>query len=191
VQCWGPPAGPRPGLPPHVTGTERASTEPKSFHSLSLQTAWVSVLRSRGVVPWEVFVQRVRRHQSTELLRAIAVTNAQIAPAGVWVPDTRSNIYPWIEEHVAFPAGGQDDQVDTTAIALGRLRSYGGSGGAEIGSVGESLRDALGGISGPVPVGSDTTRRASRSTCTSTYSPLTSPIPHFSIVSRRRPMATG
>ena len=27
----------------------------------------------------------------------------------------------WIAEHIAFPAGAHDDQVDTTSLALGRL----------------------------------------------------------------------
>jgi predicted phage terminase large subunit-like protein len=32
---------------------------------------------------------------------------------------------PWVEEHVGFPAGRFDDQVDTTSLALDRLRSRG------------------------------------------------------------------
>ncbi|MGH3056613.1 MAG: phage terminase large subunit [Gaiellaceae bacterium] len=42
---------------------------------------------------------------------------------------------PWVEEHVEFPAGKHDDQVDTTTMALDRLRGHGGSHGGVAGSI--------------------------------------------------------
>jgi hypothetical protein len=47
----------------------------------------------------------------------------------------------WIEEHVAFPAGRHDDQVDTTSLALERLRASDPPGEANVGGDGSLLRD--------------------------------------------------
>jgi hypothetical protein len=49
------------------------------------------------MVRWDDFVQRPRRHRPSDLLLAIAATNASIAPDGMWEP-TRRGIglfYPW------------------------------------------------------------------------------------------------
>jgi predicted phage terminase large subunit-like protein len=42
---------------------------------------------------------------------------------------------PWIEEHVGFPGGKHDDQVDTTSVALDRLRGSPRSGAGVSGVV--------------------------------------------------------
>lgn len=49
-----------------------------------------------------------------------------LAEAGkVFVPQDAEWLADWIEEHVAFPLGAHDDMVDTTSMALERLRLEG------------------------------------------------------------------
>lgn len=57
---------------------------------------------------------------------------------------------PWIEEHVKFPAGKHDDQVDTTSYALERLRGHSGPDVAPSGLVtpGGSTWSQMGGGGG-------------------------------------------
>jgi predicted phage terminase large subunit-like protein len=47
----------------------------------------------------------------------------------------------WVEEHVAFPTGKHDDQVDTTSLALDRLRENHRVGGGVAGVVTQSRAD--------------------------------------------------
>ena len=47
------------------------------------------------MVPWDDFVQRVRRHRPSELLQAIAIANIGIAPGGMWDPTVSRHLYPW------------------------------------------------------------------------------------------------
>lgn len=76
-------------------------------------------------------LQELRRESNLPLIavkpqgskegRAAAVS--PLAEAGkVWVPESASWLADWLDEHVAFPVGAHDDQVDTTSMALERLR---------------------------------------------------------------------
>ncbi len=58
--------------------------------------------------------------QGSKESRAAAVS--PLAEAGhVWIPAEAPWVADWVEEHVAFPRGAHDDQVDTTSLALSRL----------------------------------------------------------------------
>lgn len=65
--------------------------------------------------------------EGSKIARADAVTPA-FAAGTVYVPRQGEWVEAWIEEHVAFPLGTYDDQVDTTSMALKVLME----GGAEI-----------------------------------------------------------
>lgn len=58
-------------------------------------------------------------HSSKES-RADAVTPA-FREGEVWLPRAATWLADWIEEHVTFPTGAHDDQVDTTSMALSIL----------------------------------------------------------------------
>jgi hypothetical protein len=61
---------------------------------------------------------------ATKEARASAVT--PLCEAGkVVLPEAAPWLEDWIEEHVAFPTGRHDDQVDTTSMALERLAGFG------------------------------------------------------------------
>jgi predicted phage terminase large subunit-like protein len=47
----------------------------------------------------------------------------------------------WVEEHVAFPGSRHDDQVDTTSLALDRLRASQREGGGVAGAIVTTRRD--------------------------------------------------
>jgi predicted phage terminase large subunit-like protein len=65
------------------------------------------------------------RPEGTKESRLAAVSG--LFEAGkVLLPTTAPWLDEWVEEHVAFPAGRHDDQVDATSLALGRLRTDSG-----------------------------------------------------------------
>src|SRR4051794_36596558 len=47
------------------------------------------------MVPWDDFVQRVRRHKRSELLAAIAAVNVAVAPNGMWDTAAGGPFFPW------------------------------------------------------------------------------------------------
>lgn len=62
------------------------------------------------------------RPKGSKLSRAEQV--APLAEAGrVLLPESAPWLADWIEEHIRFPGGLYDDQVDTTSMALSRLRN--------------------------------------------------------------------
>ncbi len=56
----------------------------------------------------------------------VEIVSPQLKAGKVLLPDLAPFLDDWIEEHVAFPHGGHDDQVDTTALALMELRPHAG-----------------------------------------------------------------
>jgi hypothetical protein len=50
---------------------------------------------AQQVVQWEEFVQRVRRHRTSELLAAIAAINISVAPDGMWEASAGGPFFPW------------------------------------------------------------------------------------------------
>ncbi len=59
--------------------------------------------------------------QNSKEARAEAV--APMLEAGrVWLPERASWLDEWVHEHLRFPGGAHDDQVDTTSLALLKLR---------------------------------------------------------------------
>lgn len=77
---------------------------------------------------------------TTKVSRAEAVSPLFEAGRVLLPEQSLAWLGPWVEEHVAFPTGKHDDQVDTTAYALARLRRYGGTSAASI--EGESILGA-------------------------------------------------
>lgn len=84
-------------------------------------------------------IQELRRETNLPIVAVPAKGSKQnradaVAPlfeAGkMWLPEYASWVADFIEEHVSFPRGVHDDQVDTTSMALARLR--GATGGSNI-----------------------------------------------------------
>ena len=59
--------------------------------------------------------------ETNKTARAEGVT-PEVEGGRVFVPAAAPWLGAWVEEHAAFPAGAHDDQVDTTSMALTRLR---------------------------------------------------------------------
>jgi predicted phage terminase large subunit-like protein len=78
------------------------------------------------IIPVKATGSKISRAESVSpLFEAGKVLLPEQAPS--WLGD-------WIEEHVTFP-GRHDDQVDTTSLALDRLRDSGRAGGGVAGVV--------------------------------------------------------
>jgi len=100
------------------------------------------------VIPVKATATKISRAESVSpLFEAGKVLLPAQRPA--WVAE-------WIEEHVAFPASKNDDQVDTTSMALDRLRSrHSLLSGAPSGPIspGGSTWSGMGGSSGGMGAG--------------------------------------
>ena len=70
---------------------------------------------------------------TTTVSRAEAVSPLLEAGRVLLPEQSPARLGPRVEEHVSFPTGRHDDQVDTTSMALGRLRSHGGGREPSIG----------------------------------------------------------
>lgn len=90
-------------------------------------------------------IQELRRTTSLPIV-ALKATGSKVSRAEAISPLFESGkvllpeqapgwLGPWVEEHVAFPASRHDDQVDTTSIALERLRHHGRGAGGVAGAV--------------------------------------------------------
>jgi predicted phage terminase large subunit-like protein len=100
------------------------------------QSAIQALRRSTGlpVVPIKVA-------GTTKVSRAEAVSPLFESGKVLLPEQSPSWLGPWVEEHVAFPQGKHDDQVDTTSIALERLRRQGRNLDAGAGGIG--LREGV------------------------------------------------
>jgi predicted phage terminase large subunit-like protein len=95
-------------------------------------------------------IQELRRHTglpvvavkagSSKVARAEAVSPLFEAGKVLLPEQSPAWLSAWVEEHVSFPTGRHDDMVDTTSIALGRLRSFSRAGGGVAGVVIEDGR---------------------------------------------------
>ena len=114
---------------------------PDLVHAIVAQTARHSpkAILVEDTAAGQSALQQLRRDTPLPLL-AVKVTASKQARAAavtplfeagkVSIPAGKDWLDSWIEEHVAFPTGRFDDQVDTTSMALARLALVAGTGRA-------------------------------------------------------------